>query len=712
MLGTEAEVGSVSLTHNQHLAKQVTIDGNHQSVAFKIPKHKDFSGSYFRESVLSTMPYPEESLTDVSVEDTEIASGVGQNQATDTGDWFPSDIETNLYFPSEFVPGNIANVNFGPRNIPSWSLYSQNDITNNIPVAFAPSAAALAIDASFRASDFMSPFNNNTSDFNATPDEHLEENFGAFYKHFLRIMFQSPETAQIVYCETDSENTLFTDNADEANRITLVDSNRATATDSGGDIVRIETVKNPSDGNAVEGTINIRGPFSIDYKVSYLYDGFQESPLQVDLANIAETDSSKSYTSINIDLIFNPESFNKRVTHINVYRKVHLNDNLGDTSYKLVREVKIDPIERFELTSIGERKITFSDNIQPGPSYESVTGISETLGRTTVNYGIADPGESYLFVTDAAIPVSTDDYSHYVFRSMPGGRFSQFNWPVDHLRLPDKATALKNHNGRLYAFSKARMFTINPSTLEVEDIFEGVGCINPNAVISTEYGMCFADNQNIYLLEKGVPTPISFPIAAASATSLPDGLRGWADLNKTNINISFDSRRKSFLIFFTYIFEENSINRCWAYNLPRERWDLLSTQGPVNDTYISLDGTVIYTAGNAMYKFLNGVANKPWTWHSKDFVLTGSTQDKKFRTLKVNSNRAIDDSSVNISINHSDTDTELRQSDESNGGIVQKSNKIKSGSKKFKSLKVKLDNIDGSTETDSIGIVYTAKKPK
>ena len=43
----------------------------------------------------------------------------------------------------------------------------------------------------------------------------------------------------------------------------------------------------------------------------------------------------------------------------------------------------------------------------------------------------------------------------------------------------------------------------------IEDIYEGVGCLSQNAVAISEFGMCFADSNNVYLHDGNTPIQIA-----------------------------------------------------------------------------------------------------------------------------------------------------------------------------------------------------------
>ena len=78
--------------------------------------------------------------------------------------------------------------------------------------------------------------------------------------------------------------------------------------------------------------------------------------------------------------------------------------------------------------------------------------------------------------------------------------------------LAKTPTALAAFNGRVSAWDEGNMYRIDPSLGKVEDILEGVGCIGPNAVTVTDYGMIFCDKNNIYLHDGQTAKAIGDPI--------------------------------------------------------------------------------------------------------------------------------------------------------------------------------------------------------
>ena len=51
----------------------------------------------------------------------------------------------------------------------------------------------------------------------------------------------------------------------------------------------------------------------------------------------------------------------------------------------------------------------------------------------------------------------------------------------------------------------------------IEDAFNGAGCIGPDAVAISDFGMCYCDNNNIYLNTGQQPMPIGDSILTGDA---------------------------------------------------------------------------------------------------------------------------------------------------------------------------------------------------
>lgn len=296
------------------------------------------------------------------------------------------------------------------------------------------------------------------------------------------------------------------------------------------------------------------------YKVSFLYDGYQESPLS-DFTSILSTGKQ---IAININ-VHSVVSVNARVSHINIYMAEGEQFSLSPTGfYRHVRSVKLDA----DWTSVSDnaanpnwgsyytRLYTHATGL--GASYEARTGISEVLKNTIPKYGLSAQLNNFLYVADCSHP-EIDDASNYIFKSRPFN-YDQFNYVIDFMILPDKPVALEVFNGRLYAFTTNKTYVINPDGLYIEDTLEGIGCRNQNGVVVSEIGMCWIDSNSIYLHDGKVVRDVGSKIKKSH--QIDDTYNVYSTLEKLcafsssdyngDIVVGYDSYRKAFCFFYTY----------------------------------------------------------------------------------------------------------------------------------------------------------------
>jgi len=312
----------------------------------------------------------------------------------------------------------------------------------------------------------------------------------------------------------------------------------------------------------VAGTIN--GGHSHFYATSFIYDGYQESPLA---PWQLETGISGSNVSINVKIDLYTATLNKRISHINLYRSSPANTSTQPTGFfRLIKTVSLKYGWLHTDTSTSNPDWgnfytkTVLDTGVSYASYESRTGISEALLNTIPKYGLSAKVNNFLYITDCS-HIDIDDATNYLFKSRPFN-FDQFNWAKDFLLLPSKATAMESFNGRLYVFSENETYVVNPDGMYIEDTIKGIGCRNQNGVVSSEIGMCFIDKNSIYLHNGQGINDIGAKIKKAH--QVDDTYNSYSTLEKLckysasdytgDIVIAYDSYRKAFCFFYTYYY--------------------------------------------------------------------------------------------------------------------------------------------------------------
>ena len=368
------------------------------------------------------------------------------------------------------------------------------------------------------------------------------------------------------------------------------------------------------------------GPFALAnrhwyYKVNFVYDGYQHSPLS-DSTAVSET---KKYKNISVELN-DPVNVPKRITAVNLWRAERDTVNFTTSQYRLIKELSLDASWELEaVTSLPSKRTTsFIDyGDTAGATYDGVTGISEVIKNTMVNRSLSCSLNNVLFAGDCYHPL-LQDVRNYIFKSLPY-KYDMFDWTKDFLVLPEIPIAMVPFNGRIFAFSKNNMYRIDPNTFYIEDTYESIGCASSKSIVVTEQGMCFADATNVYLYDGSKVIPLANAILTGNS-------KGYQDLftEADPPVVTYDPTRNSFLICM----QGSSSRMIWAYSLNQRRWDRWSydIEADINSGIIGKDALYLSYADSTplLSKFGTNSTRKAFTWTSKDIIVGQSTQDKKF----------------------------------------------------------------------------------
>jgi len=482
------------------------------------------------------------------------------------------------------------------------------------------------------------------------------------------------------------------------------------------------------------------------YKLSFIYDGYQESPLGDDLQvqtiydstqytdNILNTDAVAiidNTVSISFDININSTLINKRVTAVRVYRAENSDSSsfAPEGFYRLIKEQSLDDswisskISGSKPSFTTNKAITVYDNGVSFQNFEANTGISEVIDTYNIKYKCNTQLNNTHFVGNCSTGLDANLLgSNYVAKSKPYN-FDQFNVLTDVLALPDSINALHAFQGRIYAFCDNNTYKIEPNNLFIEDTWTGMGTFNQQSVYSSDYGMCWCDKNNIYLFDGRQVQTIGDTILKG------DDMHSWQSDHATGINSSggftaviekpqvfWEPKRKAFMVLFT---SDTDHRKIWAYSVTRKRWDLwdpgvISDNGDdllIKDFTHGPNGEVYYvhqTNGSTtsnLITFAGATTRKPLSWYSKKLTMGMDTQVKLFKKVRVTGTdgdglldadiTGLTFESPNGTVNHShtDKDTQAEWSLTSNNASEW--------------LKVKLDADDTDALTiDAIGVVY------
>lgn len=472
-----------------------------------------------------------------------------------------------------------------------------------------------------------------------------------------------------------------------------------------------------------EGSVNLEFTFGDNssafiantryfYCISYLYDGYQESPLTT--AQAKDQGGTAKEIQVKITLRSVASGLAKRVSHIQIYRAKAADGTTTATPQGFYRLLTSIPLatgwEATGTNDVDREYDHYLDQGTRGASYSAITGMLESMTVFTPSYTVSAQLNNYHFIGNCVI-APEDDASNYVIKSMPYN-FDQFNWVEDSLKLPEPPVALAAFQGKLYAFGGNTIYRIEPNNLFIEDIFHGVGAVNARSVIPTEYGMFILDRNNIYLHDGQAPRPIGRAILNGVGFS-------WGEFVGTSV-AAFNSNTNSFIAFFN----AGPATYAWNYQVDARRWDFHVSYPEIftfnisesNGFIYGKDGELIYSnnsTGGLYRLYGDGTSEKrPATWVSKKLDMGSATQIKIFRKVIVTAVETGDFGGGAIphtgnAYFKSDLGSITKTSSIVNGAVEYK---LSGANSKGKWIQIQLNNI--VVGIDSIGVVFRRRGVK
>ena len=367
-------------------------------------------------------------------------------------------------------------------------------------------------------------------------------------------------------------------------------------------------------------TGDLQDGFTYFYKTSMIYDGYQETPLSMETT--MDSDHTNTLNSTLVVTINDYAQVPKRASAVKVYR-AESTSSTNTTPDSMYRLVKVIPFSKAWTVSGVTYSYEFDDTGIKGASFEAESGLAETLEGTLPRYALSTQLNNQHYIGKCWHEGYVNDATSYIFVSKVG-KFDVFDWLVDFIKLPTVPTALTSFAGRVYAFDELNTYRMRGSAggqgLYIEDVFEGVGCLNDDAVVSTDFGMFFADNKNIYMHNGKIAEPIGEAIVRGDSTY------SWQNRDTSyHTRAMYDATRRS--VYFT--FKAGNNYYAWAWNIPRKRWDMLSfgdTEGTLQPKgyYLLNDTSMNVGTGSAVVSFL-GQTGSDFTDATCDTTNTDAT---------------------------------------------------------------------------------------
>lgn len=496
----------------------------------------------------------------------------------------------------------------------------------------------------------------------------------------------------------------------------------------------IDTIANDFSGNAVQtflidhsavslsiapastNTGSLESGYEYFYKMSFLYDGYQESNLSTELfASTQPANKKNKEITINIA---DTSQIPKRASDILLYRAESPTSGATkpDSLYRLVKQLPLDTVWTTSTdgsTGVTSASLMYEDKGDKLASYEANSELPESIQNTLPNYNISAQINNYHFIGNCKHP-NLDDASTYVFRSKVS-KFDTFDWLIDYVKLPTVPTTLMAFNGRIWAFDKANTYKIEPNNLYVEDIFEGVGCLNDDAIVSTDFGMFFADDNNIYHLTSSTASPIGESIVRGSdASGSGNNVTAWQNRDKSYYTRAvYDPIRRS--VYFSFKGTDSKYY-VWAWNVPRRRWDLASFNDSEDTTMpkgvCTLDSGEILWASNdsgdsnkqKLKHYIGHASDKRnWTWVSKSLTMGNDTQQKRIKdilsTSRIKVNKTTDGTFPSVG-------SQLPAQIPSDKGTF----RLRDINTKVTQLRIRLDSNASTDSCEAVSVLFKTKR--
>ena len=315
------------------------------------------------------------------------------------------------------------------------------------------------------------------------------------------------------------------------------------------------------------------------YKLSCLYDEFQEGPLSNiylspndhggwnDFNNIISIGITISIQSVSIP--------SKRISHINLYRSD------GDAYYRLVKSI---PVEDFHSND-AYYEYSLTDDGSLLASFDSINGYSQEMESISLNYDLMTQFNGYLYTSGVTL-LDGENARNYLFRSKPG-RYSIFDWSNDYVKTDFEIDIIKASNGDILVANENNMAIIDSEQMYVKKYIHGIGCNNQDLIKDTPYGLVFVGNNTIYIWDGKQLHDIGIAISHG-ANSLDD---------VTIEKMEYDSELKKIYLFG--VFDSTDLNY-FSYSFEEKRWDMgedidSGTGATVTGSFIDHKGKVYFT---------------------------------------------------------------------------------------------------------------------
>jgi len=379
------------------------------------------------------------------------------------------------------------------------------------------------------------------------------------------------------------------------------------------------------------------------YKLVPIYDGYQYAHLEnFDDPEILVVGGTATASKVTVRI--KASVLSARVTDVAIFRAEAVSATaLKPTSlYRLVDTISIK--DAWTLNSESSFGDFYEDSIydtgQYGVSYESETGVPETLSNNYINYSISAQGNGYLFAGQCYNEeLDTNSALNIIFRSKRNAP-DAFDWTNDLLALPFRPLAMHFFRNQLLVFDQNAMAVVDPETFSLVAIFDGYGATDPMQIVSNNEIMVFANDNNIYAYDGRSVSVISHAINTQQYSSL-DSVSTYTHRSlmaaSYSLSIAFYGKKNSIAFCYT---KASTTTRFFVYHMPTKSWHYwesslqgtnLRTAGTgVKVVFSDHLGNIYVSAQSGVARIATSATRKACTWFSKQFTGGDNTVLTKF----------------------------------------------------------------------------------
>lgn len=284
------------------------------------------------------------------------------------------------------------------------------------------------------------------------------------------------------------------------------------------------------------------------YGISYIYDGYQESPLSA----IGTGVNTSSGMGFRITIKIPQSDISRRITGINIYRAESQAQQV--TPHRLVTYFDIkDTVPTETIDGEVYRVIEYNDEKrihQLGPGYEANAGIPEAMSKNIVHYACSCISSDMLIVGNIYHP-DIDDGEFMVAKSS-SGMFSVFNYETNIVRLPFIPISLVDFRGRVYAFGDNACAVINPFNMLIERVIDGFSTLNQYTALAVDDGIISLGHNSVNYSDGSTFQSVSAPIESYAGKDNAGIVPFPEIINKADkAHLLYDYHRKKIYVFFT-----------------------------------------------------------------------------------------------------------------------------------------------------------------